>query len=461
MNDLKTIANLMKMATESVLHPKFKEMKDLKDFTCRVGSGAATNVKSHNRGFGYKYILTYGLKMLESKQTKKKALGWTTGKEITKRKYFKDPSFKNLVVATILHEYAHVIQVQDGKREYRGMHNDYFYEVLDGFYDKGFHVELDKYLSAFPAYNEAKYTDTRRSLTKLDLVGAEYAEIEGKNSNFTVKIIKLNPKRVVYLQKNGLKGNAPYAMVKCTLTEKEADFTSTPRSSSSKNKLNSNGVTSKLVPMDFGNKINQSTFIRERFKFIKTKERSGMKYYQIKKSNPKNVVAESLENGNTYNVPYGMIVEGLKELPDGIKKRTRKPELSQSPEEKYSNPKYKFVKTSERGEKYYIIEGCNKKTLSGRDISTGNRFRIPYGMIIEGLEELPKGFEISKEANESLENTYDQDTLSQFNYIDIKMSGDVVKFEVIKCNPKKVKARIFNTKSVYTIPYSNILKAYN
>ena len=56
---------------------------------------------------------------------------------------------------------------------------------------------------------------------------------------------------------------------------------------------------------------------------------------------------------------------------------------------------------------------------------------------------------------------YNKKNLSSFKYINVKMSKRIVKFEIIKCNEKNVKARLFNEVNCYNVPYMLIIKAYN
>lgn len=364
MNDLKAIANLMKLATEAVMHNKYKTLKNIKYFTCRVGTGKATNVSTTNKGIHKNYVLTYGLKMLESKQNKKEAMEWTTGKEIQERKYFKNPSFKNMIVAVILHEYAHVIQVQDGGTSKGSVHNKYFYEILDGFYEKNYHIELDKYLSAFPAYSTAKYINDDKSFTKYDLIGVDYIVIKGKTKNFPVKIDRLNPKRIKCFTNQGLEMSIPYLFVDKIITKDEF--------------------------LNYGRKKNKSTILDESdFDMIKNKNYSyfeilykgKIEYFKVQKFNQKTIRAINVENGETYKIGYGLVKKGYKTLPSNVK------EVKVEKESKYSQKDLKesmYFEVDMNGnvETFKVIK-ANIKRVKAKKIKNNEVWNIYYSSILK------------------------------------------------------------------------------
>ena len=411
MNDLKMIASLMKMATETVLHSKYKEEKNIENFSCRVGTGSATNVTSSYinrlRQTGIQQVLTYGLKMLQSKQTKKQAMVWTTGKEITSRGYFNgNPSFKNLIVSVMLHEYAHVIQNQEeglnktNKR--REIHGDFFYSILDGFYEKGHHIELDKYLSAFPAYQNAEFLNEDKAFTKEDLIGAEYCRINSeKFKNILLKIDKLNPKTIVATQENGVGFKAYYTsidkvyMTKSDLPDGVGTF-SRPTLKKTNPPKKSTLPKTKLNPVE---KTTYSAFELRKSgaKYISILNKGNVETFKVEKLNPKRVAVVDIKSADRYTVPYEIIKEVYSELPSHLSEN----------------------------------------------------------------EELIKSKEIERLKNRNKETKYNNRNLKKDQIIETKIKGVLRKFKILKLNPSRLKGEMVGSSSViYNIPYGNILKAY-
>lgn len=367
MNDLKAIANLMKLATEAVMHNKYKTLKNLKYFTCRVGTGKATNVSTTNKGIHKNYVLTYGLKMLESKQTKKQAMGWTTGKEIQERKYFKNPSFKDMIVAVILHEYAHVIQVQDGGRSKGSVHNKHFYEILDGFYEKNYHIELDKYLSAFPAYSTAKYINDDKSFTKVDLVGVDYILIKGRTKNFPVKIDRLNPKRIKCFTNQGTEMNVPYLFVEKIITKDEF--------------FNYGGKNNKSKSMN----MNESDFdmIKNKsYSYFEILYKGKVEYFKVQRFNQKTISAINVENGEAYKIGYGLVKKGYKTLPSNIKEVKIQKEESKYSQRDLKESMYFEIDMNGTVETFKVIK-ANTKRVKAKRIKNNEVWNIYYSSILK------------------------------------------------------------------------------
>jgi len=379
MNDLKTIANAMKMATESVLHTKYKHLKGLDKFTCRIGTGYATNVTQKGSAKNHHYVLTYGMKMLISKQTKKEAMQWTTGKEIKDRKYFDGkPSYKNFLVSVILHEYAHAIQFVTEKYESGSIHNDCFYEILDGFYEKNYHVDLDKYLSAFPAYTNSNYLNEDRSLSSVDLIGANYLEFKSKGQKSIVKIVKINRTRVKCLKTNGGIINIPFSMIENVFVN-EKDL---PNGSfEEKTKL-----VRKVSPLEKTKEVTQIDIIRGNVKYISILTRGLEETFKIERLNPKNVVGKDVSSGQIYNIPYQLIKNCHTERPSGISEVADIPKPVKKAA-KYSKNDLSIdqvieIKIKNKLTKFEIKK-LNPKKFIGKKVNSHETYTIPYNMILK------------------------------------------------------------------------------
>lgn len=195
----KEIAEIMCHATENVIHPLCIDIHKSRPLTCRVGSGKAT--------YHVNKTITYGVKMVESKLTESSARLWTTGKEIIKRKYFDEFNFQNIIIATILHEYAHYIQVISGGRHHRSVHNEEFYKILDGFYEKEYHFLLKDYLMKYDVYWNTEFNEEDTSqviYNKENLKDAKYIKIKAKkNTSVVLKVLKLNSSKIIAINETG------------------------------------------------------------------------------------------------------------------------------------------------------------------------------------------------------------------------------------------------------------------
>jgi len=287
MNDIKAILKLMILATENIILPE-NTVVNAKHFNCRIGSGKKTYVRKKIKNGCYHYTLTYGFKMLISKQTKMKALLWTSGKEITNRNYFVNPSFKDMIIACILHEFAHVVQFKVDGVEPNSIHNKHFYEILDGFYDKNLHIKLDKYLSQFIEYENAKYTNEDTPLNRDDLKGAKYLKIKTKTSHMFMTVEKLNPKKVKGYNRFGKEISINYIFVLESydkLSDIDGDIIF---------------ESAKINPF---NKKNMSNA-----QYIEVNYERVLKNFKIIKLNPKKVKAEPLkDDGYFYHFAYSRI----------------------------------------------------------------------------------------------------------------------------------------------------------
>jgi len=107
------------------------------ELTIRVGTGMATKVVHSRLGKG-PLTLTYGIKMIQSKMDPQQLCRWLTAREIRERGYFGgDVTLLNALAHTVVHEFAHVVQVFMGVREPGGSHTPEFYQILDKAHRKG------------------------------------------------------------------------------------------------------------------------------------------------------------------------------------------------------------------------------------------------------------------------------------------------------------------------------------
>ena len=224
MNNLKNISQLIIDATMNVIHSKYKNKLKIENFTCRIGSGTATHLKTKTILGSKHYEITYGIKNLYKKQKMSTAMSFATVKEIIERKYFdfENLTFKNLIVAVILHEYAHVIQNIEKKRFSGSVHNKYFYDILDGFYQKNYHIELDNYLNQYDDYKNAKFIKeikkdedkVKKTFVKNELFKGDFVKFLFKGQYEIAKIEKINPKRLVAkLVDSNIEFTIPYELI--------------------------------------------------------------------------------------------------------------------------------------------------------------------------------------------------------------------------------------------------------
>lgn len=108
------------------------------ELTIRVGTGKATRVVHSRFGKG-PLTLTYGIKMIQSKTDPQQLCRWLTAREIRERGYFGgEVTLLNSLAHTVVHEFAHVVQVLMGVREPGGSHTPEFYQILDKAHRKGY-----------------------------------------------------------------------------------------------------------------------------------------------------------------------------------------------------------------------------------------------------------------------------------------------------------------------------------
>lgn len=123
-----------------------------------VGSGKRTY---HMKIKLNEHCITYGQGMIKSKlSSQKKCREWLTAREIIDRNYFGGViTIQNTLVHTILHEYAHFIQVLTGGRGHRSVHNDSFYRILDRMYTRNTHEAVKSFMMRFPEFAELDFLE--------------------------------------------------------------------------------------------------------------------------------------------------------------------------------------------------------------------------------------------------------------------------------------------------------------
>ncbi|SFR66875.1 hypothetical protein SAMN05216203_2389 [Marinobacter daqiaonensis] len=144
------IAQLMCQATHEVLWSAYRD--DLRSrraraqLVCRVGGGRATYHRYDHRD--QRHLITFGVKMVAAKQEARTAANWLSTREIVGRGYFGgEVSVLNLLAHTCIHEFAHLLQLQGGKRYHGSVHNRHFYRLLDELNGNGSAGQVRRFLA--------------------------------------------------------------------------------------------------------------------------------------------------------------------------------------------------------------------------------------------------------------------------------------------------------------------------
>lgn len=208
--------------------------------------------------------------------------------------------------------------------------------------------------------------------------------------------------------------------------------------------------------------FNQKTLSNPMIKVVRIRTNKEDEYFVKEKCNPANLVGRSLTSNKSYNIPYSLIVEALEDTPKGV---VFKVDENAKPSVVYSNPSFKYVETKERSKTgYYLIEKCNESSLSGRCIKTGKSYNIPYSLIVKGLSVLPKDVRLTKAFTKALEESskepeFNRESLKGHSAIKIMIDGELTELDIVKLNPKKVKATSKNRFVIYDVPYAMIKEA--
>tara|TARA_B100000700_G_scaffold178953_1_gene197616 strand:- start:11939 stop:12976 length:1038 start_codon:yes stop_codon:yes gene_type:complete len=192
------ISNLLGEATIKILHKQYTPSGS-HPLSVRVGSGRRT-CHQFDR-LQRNSVITYGKKAINDKiQNGQKSLGYTTAKEIKQYGFFNGKiTTKNLLVAVVLHEYAHYIQVLNGQR-YRGsVHNDHFYEILNDLHYQGYANEVKSFLDNDPVFNQLpdeKINEEANNLKEKIKTGDKVSFTLKSGKKVTQRVIRLNQKTV-------------------------------------------------------------------------------------------------------------------------------------------------------------------------------------------------------------------------------------------------------------------------
>lgn len=161
------IVAAMIAASYKIVKEKYRSYVD-ENFTSYVHSldfVAGRGRRTSHKKRGTKHIITYGVKAVVSKmQSKQIASRWLSGREIVDMGFFGgELTLKNSLIHTIIHEYAHYLQVLEGGRTKNSIHNCYFYSVVRRLYDDGLAVELSAYFDNNPVLKELCFKDVINS----------------------------------------------------------------------------------------------------------------------------------------------------------------------------------------------------------------------------------------------------------------------------------------------------------
>lgn len=159
--DYAHIAHLMCLSVSQVVTPYIQRWLDEKHphfkIESKVGSGKATNCRVFRRqNFA---LLTFGKKMVESKSlSRRHAANWTTGGEILNKGYYGgDLTLKKVITHTVIHEFAHIIQILGEGRERGKMHTPYFFKVMDRMYQAKVHELIFNFLDEYKDFKELDF----------------------------------------------------------------------------------------------------------------------------------------------------------------------------------------------------------------------------------------------------------------------------------------------------------------
>jgi hypothetical protein len=215
------ITRIMVNATKDVLHEGCKEWLDKnhpnRKLEIKIGSGKSTY---HRENPTNRHKIVFGTDMVrETMESEYVSSKWTHGDEIVERNYFNgDLSPQNMMVAAIIHEYAHFIQVIMGYRTRKSVHNKEFYEILDRMHNNGHAIRVLNNVMQFPEFQEMKYKHAHKK--GMDIIYDQSNLSEGMMLTFVGKekaaitgIIKRTSKRTVSVSVPGRLYRVPYHLI--------------------------------------------------------------------------------------------------------------------------------------------------------------------------------------------------------------------------------------------------------
>lgn len=192
----KDIAAVMVECVNDILFPHFYKEETSHSYKhtliAKIGYGARTYHQKKNRN---EHIIVFGKKLIESKlKSINHASIWITFNEIQKYKFFNgEISLKNLLVATVIHEFGHYIQTVRGHRLPGSVHNKEFYNILIELYQDGFGEILLDYFNNdirtcdIEFQSKEDIIDRTVGISHSDLfIGAEFDDTENPSKSFFV-----------------------------------------------------------------------------------------------------------------------------------------------------------------------------------------------------------------------------------------------------------------------------------
>jgi len=157
------IVSAMLVACETIVRKKYepivrKQYPRYAHTLCFVkGHGVKTYHRRKDSYSDYKrHVITFGVKMVALKvSSKQRAASCLTGSEILNMHFLGgELTLKNVLIHTIVHEFAHYLQVIAGDRHRRSVHNDAFYSIVRRLYDEGLGEALITFFDTDPVLKE-------------------------------------------------------------------------------------------------------------------------------------------------------------------------------------------------------------------------------------------------------------------------------------------------------------------
>lgn len=171
----------------------------------KVGNSKKTCVTS-NRIFDGKLKLTYGELMVVSKCSPENLHNWTTGNEILQRGYYdSNLNLLNALSHTMLHEFAHVIQIILKEDNNERAHGALFYKILDMAHSSSSSVEVRdelnrRCLEIGIDLSTVETNGTGKSSMDFDLDQIVY--ITGTNSKYNPMKVKMRKRNLTLISIN-------------------------------------------------------------------------------------------------------------------------------------------------------------------------------------------------------------------------------------------------------------------
>ncbi len=119
-----------------------------------------------------------------------------------------------------------------------------------------------------------------------------------------------------------------------------------------------------------------------------------------------------------------------------------------------SNPAIKVIRINKQGQlEYFIKDKCNPKNVVGISVSDNKSYNIPYTMIVEVFDQMPKGIKYKVEKDASPSEIYKNPS---FKYVETNERGKQCYYLIEKCNPKNLLGICIKTGKSFNIPYNII-----